>query len=245
MGLAAFHGFRGLTFNEAFIGSYDDVRLFARCPGSAIPLRDFVRRDAHENALFRQAKGVEGDAHKRLCDDAHLTFPSLADEAYVVPDDLPDWLADSRRLERSVQEAVNAYRRTRGLQLMGYRDDVAGVARQHSENMGQLDFFGHVDHQGRDPSERFPSSSLHCAENLIRIPRNVSSSRVLGVTLSRQRDLFRMSSPRIADLLVQGWAASPGQEEQMRFPTFNAGGAGVFYEDEGGLYVTHNLCRQE
>jgi hypothetical protein len=59
-GLTAFHGVRGLTLPEAFLGSYDDVALFVHCPGSAETLRNFVARDARENALFRLAKGVEG-----------------------------------------------------------------------------------------------------------------------------------------------------------------------------------------
>ena len=244
-GLTAFHGFQGLTLSEAFIGSYDDIALFGHCPGNAETLRDFVGRGARENALFRLAEGIEDGAHEQLCIEARVTLPSLEDASRSVPDGLPDWLADGRRLERAVQEAVNAYRRARGLDPMRYRDDVAVVAREHSENMAQLGFFGHVDQLGRGPAARFPSSSLHCGENLIQIPRAVASTRVLGVTLWRERDLFRMSSPRVAELLVQGWAASPGHEEQMRFPTLNVGGVGAFYEEEGGLYVTHNLCRQE
>jgi hypothetical protein len=125
-------------------------------------------------------------------------FPSLQDASRAVPDDLPNWLADEWRLERAVREEVNAYRQARDMGPMRYRDDVAVVVREHSENMGQFGFFGHVDQLGRDPGARFPSSALHCGENLIQIPRAVASTWVFGVTLSRERDLFRMSSQRVA-----------------------------------------------
>jgi uncharacterized protein YkwD len=61
---------------------------------------------------------------------------------------------DIQIIEKEIFHLVNAEREKIGLNELKYDDKLADVARIHSRNMVEQDFFSHEDPEGRDPQER-------------------------------------------------------------------------------------------
>ncbi|HOU72207.1 MAG TPA: CAP domain-containing protein, partial [Candidatus Syntrophosphaera sp.] len=55
---------------------------------------------------------------------------------------------------RQIHAEINAIRGRNGLPELIWRDDLAGLALRHSQNMGKQDFFNHVDPEGLQVSQR-------------------------------------------------------------------------------------------
>mgnify|MGYP003575885971 CR=1 FL=1 len=74
-----------------------------------------------------------------------------------------------RDLERQLLNLVNKERRKRGLSLFSADPQVQGVARKHSADMANRDFFSHYNPDGKDPFDRMKSDGLTfraAAENI-------------------------------------------------------------------------------
>jgi uncharacterized protein YkwD len=61
---------------------------------------------------------------------------------------------DIQIIEKEIFHLVNAEREKMGLNELKYDEKLADVARIHSKNMVEKDFFSHVDPEGRGPQER-------------------------------------------------------------------------------------------
>ena len=125
---------------------------------------------------------------------------------------------------------TNRIRASQGLEelLQDYEMDV--LASLHSGNMITYDFFDHVDHEGKSPSERaddldFVWSSI--AENIGYVPwfENVSGC---GDTRSAEA---------IAECVVEGWRNSPGHYVNM-IGDYDELGVGVAFTQDSTAYFT-------
>ena len=125
---------------------------------------------------------------------------------------------------------TNAIRSAQGLKDLLQDDEMDALASLHSENMIAYDFFDHVDHEGKSPSERaddldFVWSSK--AENIGYVPwfENVSGC---GDTRSAEA---------IAECVVEGWRNSPGHYVNM-IGDYNELGVGVVFTQDSTAYFT-------
>lgn len=125
---------------------------------------------------------------------------------------------------------TNAIRTSQGLEDLLQDDEMDVLASLHSENMIAYDFFDHVDHEGKSPSEwaddlDFVWSSK--AENIGYVPwfENVSGC---GDTRSAEA---------IAECVVEGWRNSPGHYVNM-IGDFDELGVGVVFTQDSTAYFT-------
>ena len=125
---------------------------------------------------------------------------------------------------------TNAIRSAQGLEDLLQDDEMDALASLHSENMITYDFFDHVDHEGKSPSERaddldFVWSSI--AENIGYVPW---FENVIGCGDTR-------SAEAIAECVVEGWRNSPGHYTNM-IGDFDELGVGVAFTQDSTAYFT-------
>lgn len=125
---------------------------------------------------------------------------------------------------------TNTIRNTQGLTDLIQDHEMDVLATLHSENMIEHDFFDHLDHQDKSPSDRandlnYGFSSL--GENIGYVPwfENVSGC---GDTRSAEA---------IAECVVEGWKNSPGHYANM-IGDFVELGVGVAFTQDSVAYFT-------
>jgi uncharacterized protein YkwD len=75
----------------------------------------------------------------------------------------------AREVEEQILSRVNRERRSRRLPVLTWNDDLAALARRHSERMDARGFFGHRDPERGSLGDRLRSAGIRyraCAENL-------------------------------------------------------------------------------
>lgn len=129
------------------------------------------------------------------------------------------------QFEQRIFELTNRERQRHNLPVLRYETGLADLARRHSQNMLQRDFFDHRDPQGLEVAGRqeryYPQIMLiHIGENLFKIVdsrRNFSSAEI-----------------------VDGWMNSPGHRANILNRDFTHIGVGVVVRGNK-LYATQNF----
>jgi uncharacterized protein YkwD len=141
----------------------------------------------------------------------------------------PNGLASSSSpisMERRVFDRVNEVRAEHGLRALVWVDQMAAVARNHSNNMATNNFFGHQDPQGRRTDKRLDQAGLdhwrQVSENIAWISGN--SDPVARV--------------------VQAWMQSAGHRSNILDPVSRESGIGLAITPEGKYYFTQVFMRR-
>ena len=125
---------------------------------------------------------------------------------------------------------TNAIRRANGLTDLTQNDEMDQLAGLHSENMITFNFFDHVDHENKSPSDRADDLNYgwsRIAENIGQVPwfENVN-----GCGDTRSAEV-------ISDCVVEGWRNSPGHYANM-IGDFEELGVGVAFTKDSIAYFT-------
>lgn len=122
-------------------------------------------------------------------------------------------------VEKTIHEDINETRKDHDLDPLVWRIDLAYVARDHSRDMAQRDFFAHRNPDGeliQDRIERFNVEAFPAlAENIFKVDR-------IG-ELSRQEIL---GAP------IHAWMNSPDHRESILDETWTHAGVGVYFEKD-------------
>ena len=113
---------------------------------------------------------------------------------------------------------------------MTQNDDMDQLAELHSLNMIEFNFFDHVDHQNKSPSQRADDLNFEwrrIAENIGYVPW---FENVVGCGDTR-------SAESISECVVEGWRNSPGHYANM-IGEFNQLGVGVSFTNDSIAYFT-------
>lgn len=136
----------------------------------------------------------------------------------------------SDEIEAEIHDQVNEIRIERGLSELDHDDEIATVARIHSQDMNERDYFSHTNPEGETPADRFgdlyPSDCRAVGENLAYIQSGAGGQG---------------SAEDIADRIVQGWMDSEGHRENLLREDWDSQGIGV-YIDDGRIDATQNFC---
>ena len=134
-----------------------------------------------------------------------------------------------RAYERAIHEQVNEIREERELDALGFDEGLASVAREHSVDMAERDYFSHESPEGERPHDRldefFPGYCRGIGEN------------IASVSLLPGDD-----AGAVADRVVAGWMASEGHRENLLREEFDEQGIGVAVAEDDRVLVTQNLC---
>jgi uncharacterized protein YkwD len=126
---------------------------------------------------------------------------------------------DLRALERDLVAAVNGVRRNKGLSVLTFDEELAAVARDHSEDMSQRDYFSHFSPEGLSPRDRVEKNGVAFR----RMGENLQMSR-------GDRDPVKGA--------VDSWMRSRGHRKTMLTPEFRLTGVGAARGTDGAFYFT-------
>tara|TARA_B100001115_G_C15777244_1_gene381997 strand:+ start:243 stop:803 length:561 start_codon:yes stop_codon:yes gene_type:complete len=133
-------------------------------------------------------------------------------------------------ITQKIFEKTNAIRTSRGLSELAQNDDMDQLAQLHSNNMVEYNFYDHVDHQGKSPSQRADDLNFEwrrIAENIAEVPWR---ENVLKCGNTKSAEL-------ISECVIEGWRNSPGHLANMT-GEFDQLGVGVAFTNDSIAYFT-------
>lgn len=155
-------------------------------------------------------------------------------------------------IERGIHSRINDIREERDLSELTHSEELREVARSHSEDMAENDYYGHTAPDGSTFQDRYERAGINCrvqissnqyatgAENIAYTYAASNIEKEDGSTENYQND-----EDEIAQGLVTGWMNSPPHRENILKPYWNAEGVGVAIDRAGEkkkVYATQNFC---
>ncbi len=122
-------------------------------------------------------------------------------------------------LEMEAFDLVNDERIAEGLDALLMDEDVRTVARAHSQDMADRDFFAHNNPDGESPFDRLHNAGI----TFITAGENIA---------------WNLNHPTPAATAVDGWMNSTGHRENILRESFEHTGMGVAQGADGGYYFT-------
>lgn len=122
------------------------------------------------------------------------------------------------QMETQVLRQINQQRRRHGLSALQLNRQLSQVARSHSQQMANQNFYGHIDPQGRNHRRRVEAAGL--------------KAYVIGENLMK---CIRANDP--AGLSVSSWMKSPAHRQNVLLSEMKETGVGIAKQGET-YYVT-------
>lgn len=122
------------------------------------------------------------------------------------------------QMEDQVWQQINQKRQRHGLPPLRLNRQLSLVARSHSQQMANQNFYGHIDPQGRNHRSRVEASGM--------------SAYLIGENLMK---CVRASDP--AGLSVQSWMRSPAHRKNILLSEMQETGVGIWRQGQT-YYVT-------
>jgi len=152
-------------------------------------------------------------------------------------------------LEKNIHDLINKERQKHGLSPLVLNDTLSVIAKKHSQDMANRNYFSHSTPEGHDFSYRYGQAGYSCAihgqgniyyigaENIF---QNNLYDRVVFVDGVAHYDWN--SAKKIAETTVQGWMTSKGHRTNILTPYWRNEGIGVAIAPDGKVYITQNFC---
>jgi len=125
-----------------------------------------------------------------------------------------------RQMERSAFDLVNRERLNKGLAPLIWSDELAVIAREHSDEMAKFFYMDHTDREGRDVAGR-----AHDAGK--------DDWRSIGENLA-----YNSGYAAPVEHAVAGWMTSPHHRENILSGVWSQTGIGISVNSQGGYYFT-------
>ncbi len=154
----------------------------------------------------------------------------------------------SSNLEKEIHALINKERRRRGLPPLEWDVTLAGIARRHSRDMVERNYFAHTSPDGHDFSYRYKQAGYACAVPMGKViytgAENILQTNLYdSVTKENGRVYYHWNSQeKIAETTVKIWMKSPAHRDNILAPFFRREGLGVVIASDGKVYVTQNFC---
>lgn len=151
---------------------------------------------------------------------------------------------ESETVEDFVHAEVNDRRADHGLEALEWDGTVASVARAHSYDMADREYFDHVNPDGEEPMERFTDVDDYCrgyGENIAQ----TWVDRPVGAPGGDDTAHYQSAEALATGLVDQWMNSTPHRQailEEGDSPTWDRGGVGVYIDDDGAVYASHNFC---
>ena len=149
-------------------------------------------------------------------------------------------------VEDFVHAEVNDRRADHDLEALEWDGTVASVARAHSYDMADREYFAHTNPDGEDPLDRFSAVDDYCRG----YGENIALTWLDSPVDSPGGDetTTHQTAEGLAEGLVDQWMNSTEHREAILEehggPDWDRGGVGVYLADDGGVYATHNFCTE-
>jgi uncharacterized protein YkwD len=175
-----------------------------------------------------------------------VTAPSLTASSTTTPTSAS---RDTAQLEQLIHELVDKERQGWGMSSFFKDERLSAIARAHSQDMAETDYFAHQNSLGQGPSERAAQRYYICRKEFGRsyregVSENISLNWLYSsITYVGPIPFKNYSSPQeIAASTVNGWMQSAGHRQNIMNPTFDSVGTGVAVSKDEKVYITQNFC---
>ena len=148
---------------------------------------------------------------------------------------------NSDEIEQLVHAKVNEKRDLEGLSKLSFDKDLAEIARYHSKDMAQNDYFAHTSPDGEEMEDRYDRFGYDCRADMGGNQYATGGENIFKQSFTG----FTFTNEELANETVEGWMQSPGHRENLLQEYWNTEGIGVYIEEEGSettVYVTQNFC---
>lgn len=153
--------------------------------------------------------------------DRSNTRPRIVQTNQKNPSENFSLKADTKfSLERQAFELINQQRARLNLELLTWSDEVANIARKHSEDMATFNFFSHTDLNGLMVNDRADMFG-------------VSKWQAIGENIAYNRGY---NNP--VEFAVERWMQSPSHRDNLLNSRWKESGIGIAVTDNGTYYFT-------
>jgi uncharacterized protein YkwD len=166
----------------------------------------------------------------------------------IVEADKPEF--DAVKIENIVHELTNQERLNHGLSQLAIDPEITQIARGHSSDMAQREYFAHETPEGLSPSDRADQNGYSCQKIVgLKIYSGIAENIFQGhlfdsyYTINGEITSYEWNTEEeIAKITVDGWMNSPGHRENILTKIFDREGIGVEITPDHKVYVTQNFC---
>jgi uncharacterized protein YkwD len=151
---------------------------------------------------------------------------------------------DKQELEMSLHDEINEERYQENLSQLQYDSGLQEIARYHSGQMAEYDFFAHESPSGETMGERYGRFGYSC-----RVMDESQGGYVTGGEniwkVTYTSGVIQDSESTLAAMAVSDWMDSPGHRENIVFPYWESEGIGVAVRDKPAsttVIITQNFC---
>ena len=152
---------------------------------------------------------------------------------------LSDNITKEELAEIEVHRLINLEREKYGLKTLGYDEKLASIAKSHSIDMANNEYFSHETPEGLSPTDRASKTDYVCRYQIGNLIYSGIGENIHMVKSSTAG--FWASPESIAELAVSGWMDSPGHKKNILTSNFSNEGIGVSISTFT-IHVTQNFC---
>lgn len=170
---------------------------------------------------------------------------------FTPPSLKPKPVIDIPTLEQKIHLLIDVERQKNGISPLSLDQKLSTIARNHSIDMANRNYFEHDTPEGQDPTARGTAVGYSChkdlaggwysnglAENIFQNNLYNSVEYMNGVPISY--DWNDMDA--LASSTVQGWMNSNGHRENILTSAFDREGIGVAIASDDKVYITEDFC---
>ena len=157
---------------------------------------------------------------------------------------------NAQQIEFLVHELTNQERQNHGLSQLTFDTEIRQIARGHSLDMAEREYFAHETPEGFTPTDRADQNGYSCQKIVglliySGIAENIFQGHLFDsyYTINGEITSYEWSTDEeIAKITVDGWMNSPGHRENILTEIFDREGIGVEITQDHKVYVTQNFC---
>ena len=161
---------------------------------------------------------------------------------------------DVDAMAQSMHEAINEERAREGLESLSWSENLAPIAKAHSQDMRDRGFFSHENPDGESPTDRGNAYGFTCEEAIDGGYRTGIGENIFNAALYSSRQTRRDASgttvtydwnepSELVETVVEGWMDSPGHRRNILSSDYASQGLGLTLDsDENRLFVTQKFC---
>lgn len=152
----------------------------------------------------------------------------------IVPIDDEYFIAE---IESYIYIFTNKEREFRGLDTLRRVALVEDIARDHSQDMADRNYFSHITPEGLGPVDRI-KFGYNCTKDYGSYYSYGLAENIWWIEWVGQSE----TAKDVAQETVVSWMSSPGHRANILEPAYDRIGVGVAFNDDGGMYATQNFC---
>lgn len=130
---------------------------------------------------------------------------------------------NTNELEYSIHNQINQIREQNGIKSLIFSEQIANIAREHSQDMAINNYFDHTSLDGKTLQNRMYDARLPCYPAGENIEENY------------------VSTPDLLNSIMETWMQSSGHRENILSPYYTSEGIGVYVNGDN-LLITEDFC---